>query len=87
MSAFVDWIKKNLPSDPNSGEARDDEPQSLWGMIDTLVPVLIAAAVYLVIFLIIRRSQTRFYAPRTYLGSIREKYAGPDFGFLSQLFF
>lgn len=45
---------------------------NLLGMVSTLVPVLITAAVYLVIFLLIRKSQRRFYAPRTYLGSLRE---------------
>ncbi len=42
-------------------------------MVDTLVPVLVISAIYIIIFLIFRRSQRRFYAPRTYLGSLREK--------------
>lgn len=44
-------------------------------MISTLVPVLVVSAIYLIIFLIFRRSNRRYYAPRTYLGTLREKYA------------
>jgi hypothetical protein len=44
------------------------------GLIATLAPVAIVAAIYLIIFLILRRSQRRYYAPRTYLGSLRERY-------------
>lgn len=74
---FVDWIKKNLGSN-NSGDARGAQPQSAWGMVDTLIPVLVVSIVYIVIFLIMRRSQSRFYAPRTYLGSIRESERSPE---------
>jgi hypothetical protein len=42
------------------------------GMVDTLIPVLVLSAVYVAIFLLFRRSERRFYAPRTYLGSMRE---------------
>ncbi|KAK3939886.1 hypothetical protein QBC46DRAFT_386880 [Diplogelasinospora grovesii] len=50
---------------------------SLSGMVSTLVPVLLISAVYLVIFLILRRSQRRYYAPRTYLGSLRDNERTP----------
>ncbi|KAF7947609.1 hypothetical protein EAE96_008691 [Botrytis aclada] len=46
---------------------------SLSGLVATLVPALIVAAVYFVIFLILRRSNIRWYAPRTYLGALREE--------------
>lgn len=46
-------------------------------MISTLVPVLVVAGIYIIIFLILRRSQRRFYAPRTYLGSLRETQRTP----------
>ncbi|KAI5459764.1 hypothetical protein BGZ63DRAFT_359976 [Mariannaea sp. PMI_226] len=75
---FVDWIKKNLGGTNNSGGARGAQPQSAWGMLDTLIPVLIISLVYFIIFLFMRRSQTRFYAPRTYLGSIRESERSPE---------
>lgn len=47
---------------------------SVSGLVATLVPTLIVAAVYFVIFLILRRSNARWYAPRTYLGALREEY-------------
>jgi calcium permeable stress-gated cation channel len=59
-------------------EEEDDDPVSLSGMISTLVPVLIISIVYLVIFLILRRSNRRFYAPRTYIGSLREDERSPS---------
>lgn len=58
----------------NQGEARNDTSgSSLSGMVSTLAVCAPIAGVYLVIFLILRRSQRRFYAPRTYLGSLRER--------------
>ncbi|KAI6247354.1 hypothetical protein HI914_03961 [Erysiphe necator] len=41
-------------------------------LLATLIPTAITSAVYLGIFLVLRRSQNRFYAPRTYLGTLRE---------------
>lgn len=57
--------------------ASDSDPpaSSLSGLYSTLVPVLIVALVYVGIFLCLRRSNRRWYAPRTYLGSLREEYA------------
>ncbi|KAK4448139.1 hypothetical protein QBC34DRAFT_408273 [Podospora aff. communis PSN243] len=52
-------------------------PASLSGFLSTLIPVALVSAVYLVIFLILRRSQRRYYAPRTYLGSLRESERSP----------
>jgi hypothetical protein len=46
---------------------------SLSGLIATLAPTALVAGVYLLIFLILRRSQRRWYAPRTYLGTLREE--------------
>ncbi|KAF4636164.1 hypothetical protein G7Y89_g1913 [Cudoniella acicularis] len=46
---------------------------SLSGLVATLAPVALISAVYIVIFLVLRRSQRRWYAPRTYLGTIREE--------------
>lgn len=81
MGNFISWIETNLPAkDPNSGEATkdDDKPISLSGMIATLVPVLIISLVYIVIFLLLRKSHRRFYAPRSYLGSLRENERTPE---------
>ncbi|KAJ6444898.1 DUF221 domain-containing protein [Purpureocillium lavendulum] len=91
MGSFISWIKTNLPADDREGSA-NSPPQSAWvakgaladahnaAMVDTLVPVLVISAVYIIIFLIFRRSQRRFYAPRTYLGSLRENERSPELG-------
>ncbi|KAK6827993.1 hypothetical protein PG990_009624 [Apiospora arundinis] len=64
-------------SDPNIGSARQDNETSLSSLVSTLVPVAVVAGIYLVVFLILRKSQRRYYAPRTYLGSIRESERSP----------
>lgn len=46
---------------------------SLSGLIATLAPCALYALVYVAIFLILRKSKRRFYAPRTYLGTLREQ--------------
>lgn len=52
----------------------NDPETSLSGLVSTLVPTLLLALVYVVIFLILRKSHRRYYAPRTYLGTLREEY-------------
>lgn len=47
-------------------------------MVSTLVPLLIISGVYLTFFLLFRHSQRRFYAPRTYLGSLRAHERSPE---------
>ncbi|KAI9152090.1 hypothetical protein HJFPF1_09313 [Paramyrothecium foliicola] len=82
MGSFISWIRTNLDNpdsqDGRTGEARDEQPKSISGMISTLVPVLVVAGIYLLFFLIFRRSQRRYYAPRTYLGSLREHERTPS---------
>ena len=46
-------------------------------MISTLAPVAVISAVYIAIFLVLRRSNRRYYAPRTYLGSLKESERSP----------
>lgn len=46
-------------------------------MIATLVPVLLLSAVYFIIWLVARRTQSRFYEPRAYLGSLRPFQLSP----------
>ncbi|KAM5345281.1 hypothetical protein ACJ41O_011143 [Fusarium nematophilum] len=77
MGAFISWLKDVLPANPDDGDARN-QPQSLSGMVSTLVPILIISGVYILIFLFFRKSQRRFYAPRTYLGSLREDERSPE---------
>ena len=43
------------------------------GMVNTLIPVIVVSVVYLIIFIATRRSQKRFYTPRSYLGSLRDQ--------------
>ncbi|KAI1434674.1 hypothetical protein GGR50DRAFT_661130 [Xylaria sp. CBS 124048] len=60
------------------GSARDAEPPtSASSLYLTLGPVALTAAVYITIFLVLRKSQRRYYAPRTYLGSLRESERSP----------
>lgn len=69
----------------NVGENRDTEPVSLSGLVSTLVPTLVVAGIYFVIFLILRRNQKRWYSPRSYIGSLRETERTPALpgGFLN----
>ncbi|KAI1816934.1 DUF221-domain-containing protein [Poronia punctata] len=60
------------------GEARDDSPPSAASLYLTLGPVALTAAVYVSIFLVLRKSHRRYYAPRTYLGSLRESERSPS---------
>ncbi|KAH8602089.1 hypothetical protein B0O99DRAFT_499765 [Bisporella sp. PMI_857] len=46
---------------------------SISGVVATLAPTLPAAAIYVIIFLILRKSHRRWYAPRTYLGALRDE--------------
>lgn len=55
-----------------------DKDTSVSGLVATLVPTLLIALVYVSIFLVLRRSHRRFYAPRTYLGTLRDKYVFCD---------
>ncbi|KAI0014334.1 DUF221-domain-containing protein [Xylariaceae sp. FL0662B] len=64
-------------SDPNTGSARDTPPASAASLYLTLGPVALVGAVYVSIFLCLRRSQRRYYAPRTYLGSLRTSERSP----------
>lgn len=62
----------------NQGEALEEQtPVSLSGMVSTLVPVAITAGIYFLIFIILRRSNRRYYAPRSYIGSLRENERTP----------
>ncbi|KJZ72979.1 hypothetical protein HIM_07551 [Hirsutella minnesotensis 3608] len=80
MGAFISWINSNVGNSTATQDTKSTKPQSLWGMIDTLIPVLVVSAIYLLFFLIFRRSQRRYYAPRTYLGSLRHNERSPDLG-------
>lgn len=61
----------------NVGSSRDPAPASASTLYLTLAPIALAAGVYITIFLILRKTQRRFYAPRTYLGSLRPNERSP----------
>ncbi|KAI9852133.1 MAG: hypothetical protein M1838_001757 [Thelocarpon superellum] len=54
------------------------QSSSLSGIISVIVPTGILAIVFLLLFLVLRRSERRQYAPRTYLGSLREQERTPE---------
>ncbi|KAJ8119902.1 hypothetical protein ONZ43_g3251 [Nemania bipapillata] len=56
------------------GSARGASASSLYL---TIAPVAITASIYISIFLVLRKSHRRYYAPRTYLGSLRESERSP----------
>ncbi|KAI9876395.1 MAG: hypothetical protein M1830_006298 [Pleopsidium flavum] len=60
---------------------------SLSELLSTLIPILLLAGIFTLLFLILRRTQHRQYSPRTYLGSLREQERSPDLpkGFLDWL--
>lgn len=77
VDSVLDDITKSANMS-NQGEALDTTaPVSLSGMVSTLVPVAITAGVYFLIFIILRRSNRRYYAPRSYIGSLRENERTP----------
>ncbi|RAL65573.1 hypothetical protein DID88_005245 [Monilinia fructigena] len=56
-----------------SSDTTTTSGSSLSGLVATLVPTFVIAAVYFVVFVVLRRSNVRWYAPRTYLGALREE--------------
>ncbi|RKF74417.1 Uncharacterized protein RSN1 [Golovinomyces cichoracearum] len=46
---------------------------TLSALVATLIPSLVISTVYFSAFLLLRKSQRRFYAPRSYLGTLREE--------------
>ncbi|OTB08073.1 hypothetical protein M426DRAFT_317180 [Hypoxylon sp. CI-4A] len=64
-------------SDPNIGSSRDTSSASASSLYLTLGPVALVAAGYFAVFLVLRKTQKRYYAPRTYLGSLRESERSP----------
>lgn len=66
----------NADDDSNIASANDTSP-SISGLVSTLVPALIIFIVWMVAFTLLRRMFPRRYAPRTYLGSLREQERSP----------
>ncbi|KAI9800280.1 MAG: Transmembrane protein 63C [Piccolia ochrophora] len=63
-----------------TGSSTNDEANSssISSMVSTLVPVLALAVPFFFLFLFLRRSQRRQYAPRTYLGALRKEEQSPE---------
>ncbi|KAH8705436.1 putative DUF221 domain protein [Talaromyces proteolyticus] len=55
-----------------------DAPTGLSGFVSTLVPTLIIAVVMILAFVFLRRKYTRYYAPRTFLSTLREYERTPS---------
>ncbi|EEH40259.2 hypothetical protein PAAG_02314 [Paracoccidioides lutzii Pb01] len=55
-----------------------DASNSLSGLVSTLVPTLIVSGAMVLLFVLLRQSQRRQYAPRTYIGSLREQERTPE---------
>lgn len=62
-----------------------DSSSSLQGLYLTLGPIAITSGIYFLIFLILRHKAPRWYAPRTYLGSLKPSQRTPELpsGFLN----
>lgn len=60
----------------------EDNPESASnsasGLVSTLVPTLVISGVMVLIFIILRQSERRQYAPRTYIGSLRPQERTPE---------
>lgn len=54
-------------------ERNDENNNSVEKLYMTLGPAAAVAAAYFVVFLVLRKAHKRFYAPRTYLGTLREQ--------------
>ncbi|KAI1105835.1 DUF221-domain-containing protein [Jackrogersella minutella] len=61
----------------NAGAAADAPSASFSSLYLTLGPVALFAGIYFAVFLILRKSHRRYYAPRTYLGSLRPNERSP----------
>lgn len=57
----------------SSASTPSPPPASLSGFLSTLIPVLLVSSIMFLVFLVLRRTQKRQYAPRTYLPSLREQ--------------
>ncbi|KAF5231504.1 hypothetical protein FANTH_13365 [Fusarium anthophilum] len=77
MESLIKFLENTL-SDPNQGVVSNADPMSLLGMVSTLVPVLATSIIYIIVFLVLRTSNRRFYAPRTCIGTLQEYERSPE---------
>lgn len=84
--------EQDQSSDPNIGSSRGNastetskvlnglgvgNSTSASALVSTLVPALVVACFWFGLFIICRRSQIRWYAPRTHLPSLHSQYVFP----------
>lgn len=69
-------MNTNPNDDANVGSTRD-APASASSLVSTLVPSLLIAVAFFVAFLVLRTKFPRQYAPRTYLGALRQQERTP----------
>ncbi|KAK4494736.1 hypothetical protein PRZ48_014092 [Zasmidium cellare] len=73
--------------DSNIGSSRSSN--SVTSVLSTLAPVAIYAAIWFILFLILRNRFPRYYRPRTFVGSLRDEQRTPRpkdgmFGWVSE---
>lgn len=76
-------------TDANVGSASGGGSASASGLVTTLVPVLLYAIVWFILFLILRNRFPRYYRPRTFVGSLNPELRTPKpsdsiFGWVSE---
>ncbi|KAF2119500.1 hypothetical protein BDV96DRAFT_596214 [Lophiotrema nucula] len=64
-------------ADGQAGSNREQGSNSLSGLVSTLVPNILIAAIFITLFLIFRPKFRRVYAPRTYIDSLGEQRRTP----------
>ncbi|EGD99422.1 hypothetical protein TESG_06856 [Trichophyton tonsurans CBS 112818] len=100
MSALIGRGVLDPSNDPNIGSARGNNKSSTsdalqtvgitastsgMALLSTFLPAFILAVVCFLIFLICRRTQRRFYSPRSYLGHMHDHERSPElpYGFVN----
>ncbi|KAF2162622.1 hypothetical protein M409DRAFT_68935 [Zasmidium cellare ATCC 36951] len=73
MGSQCSTIDQN--QDSNIGSSRSSN--SVTSVLSTLAPVAVYAAVWFILFLILRNRFPRYYRPRTFLGSLRDEQRTP----------
>jgi hypothetical protein len=66
-------LTMSLIQNNGSGGSHRDASDSAYALIETLIPVIVVAIFSVLAFLILRETNRRIYAPRTYLPIIRDE--------------
>lgn len=78
-SILTSQTKQSQSDDPNVGSAQKDpnNSNSASSLLSTLVPVLVVAIIWLVVFTFVRPRAGWKYAPRTSAKTLEQRYAHP----------